>query len=31
MKTWVRYGKGRLEFEIPDGAKVVYEKKDKEN
>ena len=23
MKTWVRYGKGRLEFEVPDGAKII--------
>ena len=23
MKTWVRYGKGRLEFTVPDGDRIV--------
>lgn len=23
MKTWVRYGKNRLEFSVPDGARVI--------
>ena len=23
MKTWVRYGKGRLDFSVPDGARVI--------
>ena len=23
MKTWVRYGRGRLDFSVPDGARVI--------